>query len=505
MSPEPALPDAPAFRLNGRPEPLAGVDPNVTLLRYVREKGLVGTKEGCAEGDCGACTVAVLEPDAEGRPCYRAVNSCLVLLPSLAGLDVVTVEGLAGPLPATPSAGAGPGAANPPGQPAGRAVALHPVQAALAAAGGSQCGYCTPGFVMSLFVDHYPRPGQARPPVTDVLAGNLCRCTGYRPIRTAAEQLRRGDGAGDDLDPFALRLRAASAGLSRHAVSLRAFGRRYERPERLAEALAILAASPQSRPVAGGTDLVLEVTKAFRPLESLVALDGIAELRRIRAHGGGWEIGAAATLTEVGETVGDSVPLLHALLPLFASLQIRNRATVGGNLCTASPIGDLAPVLLALDAVAVLAGPSGLRRVPLETFFTAYRQTVRRPDELLVAVRLPPPPAAGRRLSRMYKVAKRSRVDTSTVAAACCLDLDGAGRVRRARLAYGGVAATPARATRAEAALEGRRWDGAALAAAQTALEGAFTPISDARGGAGYRRSLVRNLLQRFYEETAVA
>jgi xanthine dehydrogenase small subunit len=514
-APAPA-PDAPTFRLNGRTVPLAATDPNVTLLQHVRAQGLTATKEGCAEGDCGACTVAVLEPGADGRPRYRAVNSCLLLLPALAGLEVLTAEGVASPLTAPPPApeGADDGAGDP-GQPAGRAMALHPVQAALAAAGGSQCGYCTPGFVMTLFADHYPQPGQPRPPLADVLAGNLCRCTGYRPIRTAAEQLRQvqvqsqgqGAEAAAGHDPFARRLQvepgAAAAGPRRRPLAVHAHGRRFLRPDRLADALAVLTADPEAQPIAGGTDLVLEVTKAFRPLPSLVSLDGIEALRAVRPDAGGWEIGAAATLTEVGEATAGAVPLLDTLLPLFGSLQIRNRATVGGNLCTASPIGDLAPVLLALDAVAVLEGPSGRREVPIEAFFVAYRQTARRRDELLVAVRIPPPPDDGRRLSRVYKVAKRSRVDISTVAAAFCLDLDDAGRVRRARLAYGGVAPTPMRAPQAEAALAGRPWDREALGDARAALDAAFSPLSDLRGGAGYRRSLVRNLLTRLYEETA--
>jgi xanthine dehydrogenase small subunit len=503
--------DAPSFRLNGRTVPLAAADPNVTLLQHVRAQGLTATKEGCAEGDCGACTVAVLEPGADGRPRYRAVNSCLLLLPALAGLEVLTAEGVASPAPA-PAPGEATGESDP-GQPAGRAVALHPVQAALAAAGGSQCGYCTPGFVMSLFADHYPQRGQSRPPLADVLAGNLCRCTGYRPIRTAAEQLRRvqSEGEGDEgaagRDPFARRLMDGTerdaAAPRRRPLVVHAHGRRFLRPDRLADALAALTADPEARPIAGGTDLALEVTKAFRPLPSLVSLDGIGALRTVRPAAGGWEIGAAATLTEVGEATAESVPLLHTLLPLFGSLQIRNRATVGGNLCTASPIGDLAPVLLALDAVAVLEGPSGRREVPLDSFFTAYRQTARRRDELLVAVQIPPPPDVRRRLSRVYKVAKRSRVDISTVAAAYCLDLDDAGRVHRARLAYGGVAPTPARAPLAEATLVGRPWDREALQDARAALDAAFSPLSDLRGGAAYRRSLVRNLLTRFFEETA--
>lgn len=515
--------------LNGEPIAIGGIDPNTTLLELVRDRGLLGTKEGCAEGDCGACTVAVRSratgggtsvgsggaPGDEtgggtgggaGWP-FRAVNSCLVLAPSVAGQEVWTVEGLA------------------------RDGALHPAQVVLAAAGGSQCGYCTPGFVMSLFTAYYgPRCAPDAPDterdreIDDALVGNLCRCTGYRPIKDAARQLvaltpdaradrflaAPVDAIGTDATATTSRVPTSYEHASYEHASYEYGAARYFRPARLDEALALLAAHPEARPVAGATDLGLLVTKGLQRFPLLVSLEGVAELTAIAETEDAWRVGAAVPLSLIGETLRGALPLIDQLLPRFASRQVRNRATIGGNLATASPIGDASPVLLALDARVRLAGPAGEREVPLDEYFTGYRRTVLEAGELVVAVLIPkvlpgPTPGTGavRRLERFYKVAKRSHVDITTVSAAFVIDLDAENRIVRARLAYGGVAPTPRRAYVAERALQGRAWHTDDVAAGGAALEGAFEPISDHRGSASYRSALVGNLFARFCEEGA--
>lgn len=469
------------FWLNGTPASLEAIETNTTLLPYLRSRGLTGAKEGCAEGDCGACTVVSLERASDGTARYRALASCLVLLPSVAGRAIWTVEALA--------------------QPATGDDGLHPVQRALAEHGGSQCGYCTPGMVMSLFAEYYhPRSGDDA--VDELLAGNLCRCTGYRPIREAAQAL--GAPAADD--PFRRRLDALAPLPTPLAYEVH--GMAFYRPERLEEVLALLAGQPEAVVIAGGTDLVPRITLRHERYRTLVSIEAVPELRAIQVGEGGYDIGAAATLTEIQETLSGAVPLLDALFPLFASRPIRNRATLGGNLATASPIGDASVALLALDAAVRLAQPGSWRTVALADFFTGYRRTVLAPGEVLVSVLVPRPPPAGRRLARFYKVARRSRVDISTVAAAFVVDLDDNDRVQQARLAFGGVAPIPARALAAEEALRGRRWTRRSATIAPPAevlalLDSAFQPIDDLRASAAYRRALVTGLFERFWEETA--
>lgn len=463
-----------ALTVNGRPVRVAGVPSTTTLLQFLRAEGWTSVKEGCAEGDCGACTVALVESGSDGTARYRAVNSCLMLLPMADGLEVWTAEGLA------------------PGD------RLHPIQAQMVAHGGSQCGYCTPGFVMSLFAEYY-RPGR-RGFDEEALVGNLCRCTGYLPIRAAARSL--GPAAPDD--PFAWRI--AAPGPTAAPLTYEHEAGRFYRPDRLEGVFALLEAHPDASLVAGATDLALEVTKRFRRFPVLISLEAVRELQGIREHPGCWEIGAGVTLSRLEGGLAGAFPALDQMLLLFASRQIKNRATLGGNLVTASPIGDLAPVLLALDAEVRIAGRECERRLPLSAFFPAYRRTALAPGEILVSVRVPRVPAPGAVAchSRAYKVAKSRRADISTVAAAFALHLDADGRIVRARLAYGGVAPTPALAPSAQEALEGRVWDRAALEAARRALAEEFRPISDLRGSAEYRRLLIGNLLERFFEETPV-
>lgn len=456
------------FKLNGREVEASGVDPNTTLLAWLRQRGLTGTKEGCAEGECGACAVVLVRPDGEGRSRYEPVNSCLMLLASAADQEVLTVEGVA------------------------RGSTLHPAQDAMVRLGGSQCGYCTPGFVMSLFAEHYRRGRAETGFDPESIAGNLCRCTGYRPIREAGRSLPMVDAQ----DPFAARLEAPAPPST--PVRYEAAGRRFFRPTSLREALVLLAEHPGARLVSGGTDLGVEVNQRHTRFDTWVSLEAVLELRVFEERDDALILGAATTLSEIEARVGHRVPMLGELLPLFSSRLIRNRATLGGNLATASPIGDSPPVLLALGAEVGIASLSGERMIPLDELFVGYRTTALGPGELLAHVRVPRPyPTIG----RFYKVSKRHHDDISTVAAAFALELDQ-GVVTRARLAYGGVAATPARARDAEAALIGKPWSATAVREARAALEGAFTPMTDQRGSAAYRQAMVTSLFDKLWAET---
>jgi xanthine dehydrogenase small subunit len=461
------------FLLNGAVVSIDGVPPQTTLLDFVRSRGLTGAKEGCAEGECGACAVAVVAPDGD-RSAYRVVNSCLLFVPMLAGHEVHTVEALADH---------------------GK---LSEVQEAMAAAGGSQCGYCTPGFVMSLFAEQYRRDREG-PCHPLSLAGNLCRCTGYRPIADAALSVGPAP-AGALLD------RLDRPAPSPDAVAIPGFSR----PATLAACLAELAAHPDAQIVAGGTDAGVESNLRRRRWPHIVSLDAVDELRQFEAREDVVRIGAGLSLSEIGrqfrlrqasggEAGGHERGAPDAFaewLELFASPSIRNRATLGGNLATASPIGDAAPLLLALDAAIEIAGRDGRRRVPLATFFTGYRRTVLQHGELIVAVELPRPLPA---TVRFYKVSKRRLDDISTVAAAMAIDREADGRVRRARFAFGGVAATPMRATAAEQAVEGQPWDEAAVERVQQAVARAVTPIADARGSREYRLAMATSLVAKFW------
>jgi xanthine dehydrogenase molybdopterin binding subunit/xanthine dehydrogenase small subunit len=492
------------FLLNGRLVVVEGEPPTRTLLDFLRSHGHTGSKQGCAEGDCGACTVALLERDAAGRPTYRAINSCIALLPMFAGREVVTVEGLAD------------------------GDRLHPVQRAMVDCYGSQCGYCTPGFVVSLFEAFYRDDCTTARDLSDQLCGNLCRCTGYRPIRDAAlDALRERDEAqalagGAEADPFRARLQGEVPALA--SLSYEALDGRFFRPTSLPDLLTLKAAHPEAHLVAGATEIGVEINKKAKRFPTLISTEGVPELTRIRETPSAWRIGGAATLTAIEETLAAEYPSLAKMLRVFASRQIRSRATLGGNLVTASPIGDGAPVLLTLDAELVLASAGGERTVPIAEFFTGYRATQLRPDEVLLEIVVPRFDDQGGRLSRrtgFLKVSKRRELDISIVAAAFALDLDGDGVVRRARLAYGGVAAIPRRVPRAEEALVGRSLAGTARDSAHRAADDAadlaedevaailaeeLQPIDDLRGGAAYRRALVVRLWQKFVAgETSLA
>ncbi len=440
------------FTLNDTPVDVAGLSPMTTLLDWLRDhRGLRGTKEGCAEGDCGACTV-VLERD--GR--REAINACIVLLGQVDGQSVRTVEGLRG-------ADGGP----------------HPVQTAMAEADATQCGFCTPGFVMSAVA--YAGSGEPAEPdaIHDALAGNLCRCTGYRPIVEAMTRI-----AGLTVEPP-----PAAPSRTRSVAFDGAGGVAFFAPRSLAEALALRAEHPDALLLSGGTDLGLLASRARKPPKAVIHLAHLTELTAISTTGDRITIGAAATYGDAAPTLIAAFPALRPYLSRLGSRQIRNMGTIGGNIGTASPIGDMPPVLLALEASLTLVSTRGAREIPLDDFFLDYRKTALAPDEIIQSISMP----------RLWegesfhcdKVSKRRDQDISTVAGAYRVRIRN-GRIEDARLAFGGMAATPRRARAAEAAL---LKDG--FAAAADAIATDFKPVDDWRGSASYRLQVAANLLRR--------
>ncbi|GGQ77045.1 xanthine dehydrogenase small subunit [Streptomyces flaveolus] len=481
--------------VNGKSTPISPAAPQATVLDFLRERGLTGTKEGCAEGECGACSVLVARPGVNKPTDWVAVNACLVPVASLDGQEIVTSEGLA--------------TAGEPGTP----PALHPVQEEMAVRGGSQCGYCTPGFVCSMAAEYY-RPDRCAHSDKDAgaadgadaehgpngfdlhsLSGNLCRCTGYRPIRDAAFAV----GAPSEDDPLARRREQSPP--EPVATEYTQGGSAFVRPGTLDEAVRLLRERPDAVVVAGSTDWGVEVNIRSRRADCVVAVDRLPELRELRVESDHVEIGAAQTLTEIERRLDGAVPLLAELFPQFASRLIRNSATLGGNLGTGSPIGDSPPVLLALEASLVLADADGERVVPLADYFTGYRQSVRRPGELIRAVRIPLPLSP---VTAFHKIAKRRFDDISSVAVAFALDIED-GVVRKARIGLGGVAATPIRALATEAALEGKPWVTETVEAAAQVLQAQGTPMNDHRASADYRAAMLGQSLLKLYAQTREA
>ncbi|MFC8303278.1 xanthine dehydrogenase small subunit [Specibacter sp. NPDC057265] len=533
---------AAAVRVNGQQMSIAATAPYTTALAWLRGSGVTGPKEGCAEGECGACAVMVSRPDGDGGTRWTSINSCLVPAAMLAGQEIYTAEGLA------------------------TDQGLHPVQEEMALRGGSQCGYCTPGFISSMAAEYYredrrdcscesgscglasatsnivstaravptgnnlpwalvvdgnapegdlqlpPDADAATVPVTryestpphaaeigpngfdlHALSGNLCRCTGYRPIRDAAFAL----GKVDPKDPMARR-RELPAPASQ-PLRLEHAGSAFVRPANLAQALELLAGAPEAVVVAGSTDWGVELNIKHRRASLTIAIDQLPELRQFHIAGDRIEIGAALTLSEVARLLNGSVPLLDQVFPRFASQLIRNAATIGGNLGTGSPIGDMAPALLALDAGLLLSSERGERTVALADYFTGYRKSVRAVDEIIRAVHIPMPLAP---LGRFYKIAKRRFDDISSVAVAITATrTDGA--VAQIRVGVGGAAAVTLRARGTEAALMGKPWTAESFAAAAEVLMTEVTPMTDHRASAEYRSATLAQSIRRFHAEVS--
>ena len=447
--------------INGKPISIEGVPVQTTLLDFLRAQGLTGAKEGCAEGECGSCTVAMVADHGDGSA-YRAVNSCLMFVPSAVGREFITTEALAqnGELAAS--------------------------QKAMAAAGGSQCGYCTPGFVMSLFAEQY-RPGRVGPCDPEALSGNLCRCTGYRPIRDAALSV----GWAPD-DHFRSRLSRPAHSLS--AFQLEEQQIHFARPGSLVDCLSLLASFPEAKLVSGSTDVSVESNLKFRRWSHFISLEAVAELRTFSETQDRVLIGSALPLSDLELKWKNPPPIIAQWLELFASLPIRNRATLGGSLATASPIGDAAPMLMALNAQLHLSSREGDRTLPLSDFFTGYRQTGLRSSELIRAIEIPKPFPA---FSRFYKASKRRADDISIVAAGLSIDLDRFQRITRATFVFGGVGAT----TMCSAPAPGELWNEDAVRQFSQQLDRKLHPIDDHRGSAAYRSALAKSFVNKFYDE----
>ncbi len=458
--------------------------PTRTVLEWLREDAhCTGSKEGCAEGDCGACTVVLGELNGEGALALSAVNACIRFLPTLDGKALFTVEDLKAVQK-------------------GGADELHPVQRAMVACHGSQCGFCTPGFVMSLWCTYERHQAcgtqPSRQQLADDLSGNLCRCTGYRPILDAGQRMF-------ELPPARLDAVPVAEALQRLQTADESFRYResFHAPKTLAALARLRAERPDATVLAGCTDIGLWVTKQFKPLPDLISIGDVAELKTIREDNGFLHIGAGASLEAAWSALACHWPAVQDVWLRFASPPIRNAGTMGGNVANGSPIGDCAPALIALDAVIVLRQGDRVRELPLADFYVGYMKNRLERGEFVQALKLPLPShaaVAGRRLA-VYKISKRFDCDITAVCAALSVALDG-DTVSAVRFVYGGMAAIVQRAARAEAAVLGQAWSQDTVHAAMQALASDFTPLTDMRASAGYRLQVARNLLQRFWLET---
>jgi xanthine dehydrogenase small subunit len=456
------------FLLNQTVKTLDDVDPNTTVLNWLRgSERRCGTKEGCASGDCGACTV-VLGSSHGGKMRYDTANSCITLIGQLDGKQLLTVEDLADN------------------------GALHPVQQAMADCHASQCGFCTPGFVMSMFALQKTQVEATRHDIEQHLGGNLCRCTGYRPIIEAAERAcnMSADRFTLQEEQTARRLEAMSS--SDTAVLMKS--NRCLLPKNLDQLAEIYEQNPEARLLAGGTDLALSITQQYKTMPLIIGISQIKELQEITVTADEIRIGSAATLQACQQALAGHIPAFSQLLERFASRQIRNHGTLGGNLANASPIGDCAPVLLALDAVLELRSGAETRRLPLDRFFLGYRQTALAAGEFISRIVIPRVTLSPK--FSVWKVSKRMDDDISAVLGAFNLHLNE-GVVMSARVAFGGMAAVPARAKCCEQTLIGQPLNEETLARASRALSEDFQPLSDFRGSGRYRLAVAQNLLRR--------
>jgi xanthine dehydrogenase small subunit len=464
------------FLLNDREERLSTVRSSDTLLDHLRlERRLRGTKEGCAEGDCGACTVLVGRRAGDGLV-YEPVNACIRLLASVDLCHVVTVEHV------------------------GREGRLHPVQQALVDLHGSQCGFCTPGFVMSLYALWMRKPQASEAEIEEALQGNLCRCTGYAPIVAAAKAAGAASPEADPLIAERQAIRARLDALDDGArVDIRTGDDRVVVPATVDDLAAVLLEAPEATIVAGMTDVGLWITKFMRSISPAVFVAHLTELHGIEAGPDGVTIGAGVSYDAFQATLDAEFPHISDYWRRIGGWQVRAMGTVGGNVANGSPIGDTPPALIALGATVTLRRGSERRTLPLEAYFIAYGKQDRQPGEFVESLFIPRP--APDTLNATYKVTKRRDEDISAVACGFHVALKD-GAVETARLAFGGMAATPKRAAAVEAALVGRPWTLETVARAEAKFAEDFTPLTDWRASADYRALVARNLLRRFYLES---
>ena len=485
--PDPTIPRPIRFFHRGAMVEVRDAAPTRTVLEWLREDARsTGTKEGCNEGDCGACTVVIGEAAATGDTAavrglrLKTVNACIQFLPTLDGKALFTVEDLK----------------------AMNADQLHPVQEAMVACHGSQCGFCTPGFVMSLWSTYeHHRACSTRPTrqqLADELSGNLCRCTGYRPILDAGQRMF-------DLPAVALDTAPVIAALKRleSDATFTYIGKSsdtFHAPTTLAELAALREANPKAQLLAGSTDVGLWVNKQFRPLGDIIFVGEVDEMKRVAEENGELYIGAGASLETAWAALAKRFPALTDVWLRFASPAIRNAGTMGGNVANGSPIGDSPPVLMALDAQIELRKGSRVRRLPLEAFYLGYMKNRQEPGEFVQGLAVPL--AVTSRQVRAYKISKRFDCDISALCAGFSIELGGGGVVKTVRLVYGGMAATVKRGASAEAVIVGQPWTQATVDAAKAALAQDFEPLSDMRASAAYRLQVAQNLLQRLWLET---
>jgi len=465
------------FLLNGNPVDIDSIEPTRSVLDYLREdQGCIGTKEGCAEGDCGACTVVVGDL-AGDELTLNTVNACIQFVPTLDGKALFTVEYLRN-----------------------RDGSLHPVQQAMVDCHGSQCGFCTPGFIMSLwncYTDHESsgiRPNRSE--LATSLSGNLCRCTGYRPILDAGEAMFDLPGVTLDRAELTQQLRQLK---SNDSLVLSHGHTRYYAPQSLDELTHLRSKHPEATLMAGCTDIGLWVNKQFRDLGDIIYVGDIADLKKIERSSTGLRIGAGVSLSQAYAAIAEHYPLIRQMWERFASVPIRNAGTLGGNVANGSPIGDSMPWLIALDAKIILTRAAGSRTIALEQLYVDYMKQSMQIDEVVEAIELPLPTAD--LVFRTYKLSKRFDSDISAVCAAFTLRLDN-DVIKEARVAFGGMAAIPKRAAACEAALQGQHWTESTVQTAMQALQADFTPLDDMRASADYRSRTASNLLYRFFMET---